>query len=94
MTLNFKDIIKDMKDEKQENIKKAKKGVVVSNKMAKTLVVAVESFKTHPKYLKKYKSTKKYKVHTDSDKYKIGDIVEFINTKPISKDKKFKVVEK
>lgn len=86
--------MKDKKQEKNREVKKIKKGVVVSNKMDKTLVVAIESFKTHPKYLKKYKSTKKYKVHTDTNNYKIGDVVKFVSTKPISRDKKFKVVEK
>jgi len=69
-----------------------KKGRVISNKMDKTIVVAVESFKTHPKYIKKYKSTKKYKVHDPENKAKIGDVVEFIDCKPVSKDKKFKIV--
>jgi len=69
-----------------------KKGRVISNKMDKTIVVAVESFKTHPKYIKKYKSTKKYKVHDSENKAKIGDVVEFIDCKPVSKDKKFKIV--
>lgn len=72
---------------KHKNIK----GVVVSDKMDKTIVVSVTSFKTHPKYLKKYKSTKKYKVHDAENKYKVGDTVEFSQTKPISKDKKFVV---
>lgn len=68
------------------------KGKVISDKMDKTIVVAVDSFKTHPKYLKKYRSTKKYKVHDPENKYKIGDMVEFIQCKPFSKDKKFKIV--
>ncbi len=69
-----------------------KKGKVISDKMDKTIVVAVESFKTHPKYIKKYKSTKKYKIHDPENKAKIGDVVEFIECKPISKDKKFRIV--
>jgi small subunit ribosomal protein S17 len=64
-----------------------KKGIVTSDKMDKTIVVAVETLKTHPKYLKKYKSTKKYKVHDEENKYKVGDVVEFIQCKPRSKDK-------
>jgi small subunit ribosomal protein S17 len=70
----------------------AKKGVVVSDKMDKTIVVAVESFKTHPKYLKKYKSTKKFKIHDPENRYKVGDKVEFVQCRPISKDKRFRVV--
>jgi small subunit ribosomal protein S17 len=68
------------------------KGKVVSDKMNKTIVVAVESFKTHPKYIKKYKSTKKYKVHDSENKCKTGDMIEFAQCKPVSKNKRFKVV--
>jgi small subunit ribosomal protein S17 len=69
-----------------------KKGVVVSDKMDKTIVVAVESLKTHPKYLKKYRSTKKYKVHDEENKFKKGDKVEFSTCRPISKDKSHTVI--
>ena len=69
-----------------------KKGVVVSDKMAKTVVVSVDSFKTHPKYNKKYKSTKKYKAHDAEGKYKVGDIIEIVPCRPMSKDKRYKVV--
>lgn len=64
-----------------------KKGVVVSDKMDKTIVVAVSSLKTHPKYHKKYKSTVKYKVHDAENKFKKGDKVEFSQCRPMSKDK-------
>jgi small subunit ribosomal protein S17 len=57
--------------------------------MEKTIIVAVTEYKTHPKYLKKYRSTKKYKVHDEENKFKVGDTVEFIDCKPISRDKKF-----
>lgn len=69
-----------------------KKGTVVSDKMNKTVVVAIESFKTHPKYKKKYKVTKKYKAHDEDNKYKTGDVVEIIPCRPVSKDKSYKVV--
>jgi small subunit ribosomal protein S17 len=69
-----------------------KKGVVVSDKMDKTIVVAVETLKTHPKYKKKYRSTKKYKAHDGENKYKIGDVVEIVPCKPMSKDKNYVVV--
>ena len=69
------------------------KGTVVSDKMDKTIVVAVSTLKTHPKYLKKYLSTKKYKVHDPDNKYKEGDKVEFIECRPISKDKKYRVIK-
>ena len=64
-----------------------KKGIVVSDKMDKTIVVAVQTLKTHPKYLKKYRSTVKYKVHDSENKFKKGDKVEFTQCRPISKDK-------
>ena len=64
-----------------------KKGTVVSDKMDKTIVVAIQTLKTHPKYLKKYRSTKKYKVHDGENKYKVGDVVEFVQCRPMSKDK-------
>ncbi|NTV41297.1 MAG: 30S ribosomal protein S17 [Candidatus Moranbacteria bacterium] len=64
-----------------------KTGKVVSDSMDKTLVVAVESLKTHPKYLKKYRSTKKYKVHDGENKHKVGDVVKFVQCRPMSKDK-------
>ena len=64
-------------------------GVVTSDKMDKTIVVEVERAKKHSKYLKIYKSHKKYKVHDPENKYKTGQKVEFVECRPISKDKKF-----
>ena len=67
-------------------------GVVTSDKMNKTIVVSVARFVKHPKYGKFYKINKKYKAHDENNKYKIGDKVEITETKPISKDKKYRVV--
>ena len=75
------------------NKQKILKGVVLSDKMDKTVVVAVSRFVKHPLYGKYYQITKKYKAHDENNKYKTGDKVEIIETKPISKDKKFRVVE-
>ena len=69
-------------------------GIVLSDKMDKTVVVSVSRFVKHPKYGKFYKINKKYKAHDEENKYKIGDKVEITETKPISKDKRFKVVTK
>ncbi|MFA4975406.1 MAG: 30S ribosomal protein S17 [Candidatus Paceibacterota bacterium] len=69
-------------------------GVVLSDKMDKTVVVSVSRFVKHPKYGKFYKINKKYKAHDEENKYKTGDKVEIVETRPISKDKKFKVVYK
>ncbi|MBP6883652.1 MAG: 30S ribosomal protein S17 [Candidatus Pacebacteria bacterium] len=67
-------------------------GVVISDKMDKTVVVSVSRFIKHPKYGKFYKINKKYKAHDEENKYKTGDKVEIVETRPISKLKKFKVV--
>ena len=69
-------------------------GVVVGDKMDKTVVVSVSRFIKHPLYGKFYKVSKKYKAHDEENKYKTGDNVEIVETRPISKDKKFKVVSK
>ena len=69
------------------------KGVVVGDKMDKTVVVSVTRFVKHPKYGKFYKVSKKYKAHDENNAYKTGDNVEIVETRPISKDKKFKVIK-
>jgi small subunit ribosomal protein S17 len=68
------------------------KGVVVSDKMDKTVVVSVSRFVKHPKYGKYYQVSKKYKAHDAENKYKIGDKVTIVETRPISKDKRFKII--
>lgn len=68
-------------------------GVVVSAKMQKTVVVSVDRFVKHPKYHKFRKISKRYKAHTESGTLKEGDKVAIRETKPISKDKNFVVVE-
>lgn len=72
--------------------KKILKGVVVSDKMQKTVVVSVNRFVKNPKYQKYQKISKRYKAHDESNEKKVGDIVSIEETRPISKDKKFKVV--
>lgn len=72
---------------------KTLKGVVVSDKMDKTVVVKVTRFVEHSKYGKRIKKTKKYKAHDEENSKKIGDVVEIEETRPISKDKKFKVIK-
>jgi small subunit ribosomal protein S17 len=81
-----------MKKEKNIKTKKVLKGVVVSDKMDKTIVVNITRFVEHSKYGKRIKKSKKYKVHDEENSKKIGDIVEIEETRPISKDKKFKLV--
>jgi small subunit ribosomal protein S17 len=68
-------------------------GVVTSDKMDKTIVVSVSRFIKHPLYGKFYKVSKKYKAHDEENKFKVGDKVEIVETKPISKDKRFTVAK-
>lgn len=68
-------------------------GTVVSNKMKDTVVVLVERYEKHPKYGKYVKSSKKFKAHDAGNTIKMGEKVTIEETKPISKDKHFKVVK-
>ena len=68
---------------------KAKIGFVVSDKMEKTVVVEVNRLKMHPIYRKKYKVSKRYKAHDQDNQFKVGDKVAIIETKPLSKGKKW-----
>jgi small subunit ribosomal protein S17 len=70
------------------------KGKVVSDKTEKTVVVEVERIKEHPRYKKRYKVHKKYKAHDEKGEYKEGDVVLIEETRPISKDKKWRVIGK
>jgi len=70
------------------------KGTVVSDKMQKTIVVRVDSFKMHPQLKKRYRVSKKYKVHDEKSQYKMGEIVEFVECRPLSKNKRWRVVYK
>lgn len=69
------------------------KGTVISNKMTKTLVVRVDTLTQHPKYRKFYRTAKKFKAHDEQREYRVGDIVMIIETRPLSKDKRWKVSE-
>jgi small subunit ribosomal protein S17 len=84
---------KIIKTEEKDGVgAKILKGVVVSDKMDKTVVVSVSRFIKHPLYGKFYKVSKKYKAHDENNSHKTGDTVEIVSTRPISKDKKFRVV--
>ena len=73
--------------------KKVYTGKVVSNKMDKTVVVAVTRLFQHPVYKKTVKRVTKFKAHDEKDKCQIGDIVKIIETKPLSKEKRWVVIE-
>ena len=61
--------------------------------MDHTLVVRVDTLKRHPKYQKFYRTSKKFKAHDESGEYRVGDVVMLVETRPISKDKRWRVLE-
>lgn len=77
----------------ERSLRKTRSGKVVSDKMDKTIVVAVETVKRHPLYKKTMKVTKKYKAHDENNEAKIGDIVLIMETRPLSKDKNWRLVK-
>jgi len=74
--------------------KKQLKGIIVSDKMDKTVVVRVERIKEHPKYKKRYKVHKKFKAHDAKNEFKADDKVLIEECSPISKDKRWRVIKK
>lgn len=74
------------------NLRKTRVGKVISNKMDKTIVVAVETSEKHPLYKKVMKTTYKLKAHDEENVAQIGDIVEVMETRPLSKDKRWRLV--
>ncbi|NLW40358.1 MAG: 30S ribosomal protein S17 [Tissierellia bacterium] len=73
--------------------RKVRVGYVVSDKMDKTVVVAVETFVTHPLYKKQIKRTSKFKAHDENNECRVGDLVRIMETRPLSKDKRWRVME-
>lgn len=85
--------MEETRNKRQETVKpRVFSGIVVSDKMKDTVVVLVERFEKHPKYQKFIKRSKKFKAHDANNTAKIGDKVQIVETKPISKDKHFKLV--
>ena len=76
----------------ERNLRKSMIGTVVSDKMDKTIVVAVEDSVAHPIYKKTVKRTYKLKAHDEANECKVGDRVEVMETRPLSKDKRWRVV--
>jgi small subunit ribosomal protein S17 len=81
------------KAEEKAGIKKVRTGVVVSDKMNKAVVVRVERVKRHPQYHKTVKRNKKYMVHDEKNESKVGDLIRFVEVRPISKNKCWKLLE-
>ena len=77
----------------ERNLRKERVGKVVSNKMDKTVVVAIEDNVKHPLYKKIIKNTIKFKAHDEENECNIGDRVLIMETRPLSKDKRWRVVE-
>ena len=77
----------------ERNARKSREGLVVSDKMQKTVVVAIERRVPHPVYGKMVTRTKKFKAHDEENSAKVGDRVRIVETRPLSKDKRWRVVE-
>ena len=77
----------------ERNLRKTRTGMVVSDKMDKTIVVAIEDNVRHPLYKKIVKRTVKFKAHDEQNACGVGDKVQIMETRPLSKDKRWRVVE-
>ena len=77
----------------ERNARKSRTGLVVSDKMAKTVVVAIERRVPHPVYGKMVTRTKRLKAHDEENSAKVGDTVRIVETRPLSKDKRWRLVE-
>jgi len=86
-------LLNSEKLELERGKRKTKSGVVVSNKMKKTIVVEVVRTYTHPLYDKVMHAYTRYKVHDEENKCSMGDLVEIMETKPISRDKRWRVLK-
>jgi small subunit ribosomal protein S17 len=73
--------------------RKVREGLVMSDKTDKTVVVAVETRKVHPLYKKAIRVTKKYKAHDENNACKVGDKVKIVETRPLSKEKRWRITE-
>jgi small subunit ribosomal protein S17 len=76
-----------------EKNRKSRIGKVTSNKMQKTVVVRVENLRRHPLYHKVVRHSSSFKVHDEENKCNVGDVVRIVETRPLSKDKNWRVVE-
>ncbi|MCL6447563.1 MAG: 30S ribosomal protein S17 [Armatimonadetes bacterium] len=77
----------------ERNLRKIRVGRVVSDKMDKTVVVAVETLVRHPLYQRTVRQTRKFKAHDEQNACRVGDRVRIMETRPLSKDKRWRVVE-
>lgn len=82
-----------MSEPVERNLRKTRIGMVVSDKMDKTVVVAIQDNVKHPKYGKVIKRTVKFKAHDENNECAVGDKVSIMETRPLSKEKRWRVVE-
>jgi len=87
------ELAKSVSDTTERNARKTRVGMVVSDKMQKTVVVSIERRVQHPVYGKMVRRTKKLKAHDEQNEAKTGDTVRIMETRPLSKDKRWRVVE-
>lgn len=79
--------------EETRNHRKVYQGRVVSDKMDKTITVVVETYKNHPVYGKRVKYSKKYYAHDENNEATVGDVVRIMETRPLSRSKRFRLLE-
>ncbi len=77
----------------ERNTRKVLRGTVVSDKMDKTIVVEITTTKSHPLYGRQTKYSKRFKAHDEMNECKVGDVVEIMETRPLSADKHFRLVK-
>ncbi len=77
----------------ERNSRKVLRGTVVSDKMDKTIVVEITTKRSHPLYGRQVKFSSKFKAHDENNEAKVGDVVEIMETRPLSKDKHFRLVK-
>lgn len=82
-----------MSNEARKSLRKERTGIVLSNKMQKTIVVQIRRKALHPEYGKVIEKAAKFKVHDEKNEAKIGDRVRIVETRPLSKDKRWRLVE-
>lgn len=76
-----------------QKIHRSFEGIVVRDAMEKTIVVRVDRIVMHPKYKKRYRVSKRYKVHDEKNAHKVGEKVQFVECRPLSKEKRWRVIE-
>lgn len=88
------DPVRKLQENNKSKIKRRLRGVIVSDKMNKTRVVEVERLKRHPRYHKYFKVTRRFKAHDENNAYKVGDSVVVEETRPLSKEKRWKIISR